>query len=124
MSSTPAKALNSAPHRRRRRCPRYRCEFPVNLSVFSGDNHLQLHAHCRDLAEGGIGILVAADLTLGEVASLSFSLPGVQQPWDVRAVLRYRRGYHYGFEFLSLSDRQGKILQSYFEDLERADSEQ
>ena len=124
MSSTPGKALQNAPNRRRRRCPRYRCEFPVALSVFSGDQHLQLHAHCRDLSQGGIGVLVAADLAMGEVASLSFSLPGAQQPWDVRAVLRYRRGYHYGLEFLSLSDRQGKTLQGYLQDLERSDSEE
>ena len=94
------------------------------MSLFSGEEHQQLQAHCRDLSEGGIGVLVAADLNLGEVASLAFSLPGVVQPWDVRAVLRYRRGYHYGFEFLSLSDRQGKMLKGYFEDLERADSEE
>jgi len=124
MSSTPGKAFNHAPDRRRRRCPRYRCEFDVALSIFSGDKHLQLQAHCRDLSEGGIGILLAADLAIGEVASLSFSLPGVQQPWDVRAVLRHRRGYHYGFEFLSLSARQGKMLQGYFQDLERSDSEE
>jgi len=124
MSSTPGKALNNAPDRRRRRCPRYRCEFPVALSLFSGEEHLRLQAHCRDLSEGGMGVLVAADLTTGEVASLTFSLPGIPQPWDVRAVLRYRRGYHYGFEFLSLSDRQGKMLQGYFQDLERADSEE
>jgi len=124
MSSTPGKALNNAPHRRRRRTPRYRCELPVALSVFAGDRHLQLHGHCRDLSEGGIGILVAADLNMGEVASLNFLLPGASQPWDVRAVLRYRRGYHYGLEFLSLSDRQGKVLQGYFQDLDRSDSEE
>jgi len=124
MSSTPGKAFNQIPHRRRRRTPRFRCEFPVALSVFSGDQHLRLQAHCRDLSEGGIGILVPADLTIGEVASLNFQLPGALQPWDVRAVLRHRRGYHYGLEFLSLSDRQGKILQDYFQDLERADSEE
>jgi c-di-GMP-binding flagellar brake protein YcgR len=124
MSSMPGKARKGAPDRHQRRCPRYRCEFPVAVSLFSGEEHQQLRAHCRDLSENGIGILAAADLTLGEVASLSFSLPGVPQLWDVRAVLRHRRGYHYGFEFVSLSDRQGKLLKGYFQDLERADSEE
>jgi len=68
--------------------------------------------------------LVAADLTPGEVASLTFSLPGELQPWEVRAVLRHRRGYHYGFEFLSLSGRQGSALKDYLQDLERSDTEQ
>ena len=124
MSSTPGKALNATPDRRRRRYPRYRCEFPVTLSLFCGDEHQQLRAHCRDLSEEGIGLLVAADLTPGEVASLTFSLPGELQPWEVRAVLRHRRGYHYGFEFLSLSGRQGSTLKDYLEDLERTDIEE
>jgi c-di-GMP-binding flagellar brake protein YcgR len=124
MSSTPGKALSGAPDRRRRRRPRYRCEFPVVISLFSGEEHQQQRAHCRDISEEGMGLLVAADLPLGDVASLSFSLPGVLQPWDVRAVLRHRRGYHYGFEFVALSERQAKMLKSYLEDLERADSEE
>lgn len=76
-----------------------------------------------DLAEAGIGVLIAADLNLGEVATLAFAIPGRPEAWDVRAVLRHRRGYHYGFEFLSLSEQQGKILLAYLPGLERADSD-
>ena len=94
------------------------------VGLFSGQEHQQLRAHCRDISEEGIGLLVAADLPLGDVASLTFSLPGVLQPWDVRAVLRHRRGYHYGFEFVALSEPQAKVLRSYLDDLERADSEE
>jgi hypothetical protein len=76
-----------------------------------------------DLAEAGIGVLIAAELSLGEVATLAFSIPGRPESWDVQAVLRHRRGYHYGFEFLSLSDQQGKILLGFLPGLERADSD-
>jgi len=110
--------------RLRRRHARYRCEFPVVVNLLSGKEHQRLNAHCRDISEAGIGVLLAEELTLSEVATLTFSLPGAAQPWDVRAVLRHRRGYHYGFEFLALSERQSKTLIRYLEELERSDCEE
>jgi hypothetical protein len=123
MSSQPGKALKSSSGRRLRRHPRYRSEFPVGVILFSGQEHHRLAGHCRDLSEGGIGVLIAEDLALGEVASLAFSLPGRPQPWDLRAVLRHRRGYHYGFEFIALDDQQSKDLAGYVTGLERIDSD-
>jgi c-di-GMP-binding flagellar brake protein YcgR len=122
MSSQPGKALKHVSERRRRRFPRYRADFAVTLTMFSGAEHQSLRAHCRDLSAAGIGILLAAELPLGEVVALTFSVPGLES-WKVRAVLRYRRGYQYGFEFLSLSDVQVKALAGYLPSLERADSD-
>lgn len=86
-----------------------------------GNQYQKLDGHCRDLSQAGIGILVAAELNAGEVAGLSFLLPGSELKWEVRAVVRYRRGYHYGFEFLSLTREQQKALESYFKGLEPID---
>jgi hypothetical protein len=78
------------------------------------ENHYEkLEGHCRDLSQAGIGILLAADLKGGEVAGLSFLLPGSLLPWEVRAVVRYRRGYQYGFEFLSLTAEQQESLKTH-----------
>jgi len=123
MSSKPQKAQNRVSERRQRRYPRYRAEFPVTVTLFSGQERESLDAHCRDISEAGIGVLIAADLPLGDVASLAFSIPGTPERIDVRAVLRCRRGYQYGFEFLSLSSQQGKVLADYVPGLERADSD-
>jgi hypothetical protein len=73
------------------------------------------------LSEAGIGILLAVDLTAGEVAGLNFSLPGSDIPWEVRAVVRYRRGCHYGFEFLCLTSDQQALLNSYFKGMQPID---
>jgi len=120
----PGKVLKRAINRLRRRYPRYRCEFPVAVSLFCGDGHQQLNAHCRDLSEAGIGVLLAAELPPGEVVSLTFALPGGSESWEVRAVLRHRRGFHYGFEFLSISAQQARTLKGYLPSLERADCEE
>lgn len=121
MSPQPGKAPQRATGRRLRRHPRYRAEFPVAVTLFSGKEHHKLAGHCRDLSQGGIGVLIAEELKLGEVSSLAFSLPGIKQEWQVRAVLRHRRGYHYGFEFLSLSKEQGQSIAGYVEGLQRVD---
>ena len=123
MSSQPGKALKRVPERRQRRYPRYRSEFPVTLTLFCGREHRRINAHCRDLSQAGIGLLIAGDLALGEVASLDFSLPNRTETWKLRAVLRCRRGYHYGFEFLSLLPQQSQSLADYVAALERADSD-
>jgi len=91
--------------------------------VFSGMERQRLDAHCLDLSIAGMGVLLAAELTPGEVAALEFCLPGKSGPWNVRAVLRHRRGYNYGFEFLALSDTQNAALAELLPKLERADRE-
>ena len=120
MSAHPGKA-SPAPDRRKRRHPRYRSDFPARITLFVGDQYQKLEAHCKDLSEAGMGVLVAAELKMGEVVSLNFCLPGLIESWDVRTVLRHRRGYHYGFEFLSLTRERSEALKNYLQTLERAD---
>jgi PilZ domain len=119
-ASTPKPATNRA-DRRRRRHTRYHDNFPVTVSYLLGNQYQKLEGHCRDLAEAGIGILLAAELNAGEVAGLRFLLPGSALPWEVRAVVRYRRGYQYGFEFLSLTGERQDALKSYLKGLKPMD---
>jgi hypothetical protein len=107
--------------RRRRRHSRYRSNFKVTVSHLSGDLFQKIEGRCKDLSEAGIGILLATELEDGEVTGLSFCLPGSADPWEVRAVVRHRRGYHYGFEFLALSDGQRSTLRSHFSGLNAVD---
>jgi hypothetical protein len=114
MPTSATKTASSKIDRRRRRHPRYRGDFPVTVSYFQGDEHRKLVGRCRDISKAGIGILVGAELTSGEVAGLSFSLPGSNEPWELQAVIRYCRSCHYGFEFLALTGEQRDILEKYF----------
>ncbi len=93
----------------------------MTLSYFQGNKYQKIEGHCRDLSEAGIGILLAAELEGGEVAGLSFSLPGSALAWELRAVVRYRRGFQYGFEFLSLTDEQRGVRGRYLTGLEPID---
>ena len=118
MPASTSKPASNQPDRRRRRHTRYAADFRVGVSYLLENQYQNLEGHCRDLAEAGIGILLAAELNSGEVAGLSFLLPGSALAWEVRAVVRYRRGYQYGFEFLSLTAKQQESLKSYIKGLE------
>jgi c-di-GMP-binding flagellar brake protein YcgR len=124
MSSQPGTALKRALERCQRRFPRYRAEFPVVVTLFSATDRQRLEAYSKDISQAGVGLLIATELNLGEVVSLSFSLPKSPDSWEIRAVLRHRRGYHYGFEFLSPSDEQNAALAGYLHGLEPADPDQ
>ena len=119
-ASTPKRAPKQT-DRRRRRHPRYSSDFRVTVSHLLESRYQKLEGHCRDLSQAGIGLLLAADLNGGEVVDLSFSLPGSALRWEVRGVVRYRSGYQYGFEFLSLTREQRQSLVSHFEGLEAID---
>ena len=121
MPAQPGKAASAGPERRHRRFPRYRCNFPVGVKVLTHGEYRRIDAHCKDLSEAGIGLLIAAELNISEVAALEFSLPGSPQSWEVRSVLRHRRGYHYGFEFLSLPPELHKLILHHVKNLDRVD---
>lgn len=82
-----------------------------------GYEHLQ--GQSQDLSEAGIGILVAAELAMGDVVSLGFNLSQVL--FEVRAVVRHRRTCRYGLEFLGLSVDQKAWLAHYVKNLPAAD---
>ncbi len=58
---------------------------------------------------------------MGEVLALTFSLPASTVVWHVRTVVRHRRRYHHGLEFLSLSQEQSTLLAACLAGLERAE---
>jgi len=66
-------------------------------------------------------MLLAAELSIGDVAALSLCLPESASPLELRAVVRYRHEYQYGFEFLSLTDEPRQMLTKFLHGREEID---
>jgi len=115
------KHITTETDRRHRRFPRYRTNFPVAVELLLEKGYKRLDGQCKDLSIAGIGALLAEELAMGEVLALTFSLPASSVVWHVRTVVRHRRRYHHGLEFLSLSQEQSTLLAAYLAGLERAD---
>jgi hypothetical protein len=110
---------NSVFDRRRRKTPRYFASFPVAVVALRESGYEHLQGQAQDLSEAGSGVLLAAELTPGEVVTLGFTLSLVQ--FEVRAVVRHRRACRYGLEFLGLNSEQKTRIGEFVKDLPSAD---
>ena len=113
MKKDPSKAGSaSAPSaRQKRRYPRYPLDLRMRVAVFRAAGLSHLWGRSTEFGQDGIGGTLTGDLEPGEVVSMEFQLPLSAQPLKLRAIVRYRQGLHYGFEFLTVSEDQHSAIQ-------------
>ena len=107
---------SSAPGRKRtarytRRYPRYSVDVRMNVQVFRNGEISYFWGRSTELGLDGIGGTLTGNLEPGEVVSMEFPLPVSPYPLKLRAVVRYRIGLHYGFEFLTPTSQQKASLE-------------
>jgi hypothetical protein len=96
-----------------RRFERYPLDVRVSVKVFRPDAAIELWGRSIELGQDGIGVTLTGQLQAGEVATLELTLPGINAPLKLRALVRYRDGLRHGFEFLARDTAQhGLILKA------------
>jgi hypothetical protein len=93
-----------------RRFPRYALDIRLAVHVFRAGANASLWGRSSELGEDGIGGTLIGELETGEVVSMELSLPLAACPLKFRALVRYRKGLHHGFEFLALSTQQREAI--------------
>jgi len=101
----------------RRRHDRYRADFPLKASVLREEGYIEIQGRCADIGHGGMGTVLTAEVEKGEVLSLEFHLPFSTESFLVRAIVRYRRGFVHGLEFLGLSEEQQATIDAFCDGL-------
>ena len=71
-----------------------------------------MYAHGRDLSEGGLGLYVPTELSLGDIALLEITVPYCQEKMLLKCVVRNREGFRYGLEFLQLSEHEQSLIRN------------
>jgi PilZ domain len=94
-----------------RRFPRYAIDVRVSVEVFREGMVSYFWGRSRELGQDGMGATLTGDLEKGDVVSLEFPLPLSPYPVKVRAIVRYRDGLYYGFEFLALKPEQRAVVE-------------
>jgi hypothetical protein len=107
---------SSAPGRKKtatytRRYSRYAMDARIHVHVFRHGEISYFWGRSTELGLDGIGGTLTGNLEPGEVVSMEFPLPVSPYPLKLRAVVRYRIGLHYGFEFLTPTQEQKAALE-------------
>jgi len=96
----------------RRRFPRFATSSVFTLRFPDRDlgSNTKFQGTLRDLAEGGCGGQVDAQMVPGELVSLAFGVPECDIRLELRARVRYQNSDSHGFEFVDLTATQQKEL--------------
>jgi len=78
----------------------------MQVRMFQAGEFRTCWGRSTELGQDGIGATLTGDLEPGEIVSLEIPLPLSPYPLKVRAIVRYRQGLRYGFEFLTLGEAQ------------------
>jgi len=84
-----------------RRWQRYRLNLPIRLIVSREGNTRITTGRATDISQGGILVFAGIELSAGSEVFVEFTEPYAGEPMRARGLVRHRRGYNYGVEFLS-----------------------
>lgn len=93
-----------------RRYPRLAIDVRIQVKMFQSGEFRTCWGRSTELGRDGIGATLTADLEVGEIVTLEIPLPLSTHPLEIRAIVRYCYGLHYGFEFLTLTEMQRETL--------------
>ncbi len=86
-----------------RRWPRYKLEVPVRVLAQKRGKTSIAQGRGNELNEGGMAVFAGIELAVDEEVALEFTPPYSGQPIRVRCLVRDRKGYCYGLEFLTVT---------------------
>jgi TonB family protein len=106
-ATTPAHSRRTASTRK---VPRYKLTVPLDVTVLRSGIPDNIPGRTLEIGEGGMGVVVASQLLLGESVRVEFLLPHMSRPVRATAVVRYQRELSFGLQFLRLPDEQQSII--------------
>lgn len=92
--------------RSKRRFPRHQIDVRMLVHIFRAGVTTTIWGRSTMIGKEGIGGTLTGDLEMGEVVGLEFTVPLCQHPVKLRAIVRYKNGFQYGFEFLAVDTMQ------------------
>jgi len=100
-------SLRTAPERK---APRYKLTVPLDLTVLRSGIPDNIPGRTLEIGEGGMGVIPASPLLLGESVRVEFLLPQMTSPVRATAVVRYQREGCSGLQFHRLPVEQRSII--------------
>lgn len=83
-----------------RRWQRYRLNVPIRLIYTHEGTSKIVSGRGNDMSEGGVLVFAGLELKTGDEVSIEFTPPFSAGPVRAKGIVRHRRGYNYGVEFV------------------------
>src|SRR5271169_959265 len=93
-----------------RSVPRYKLTVPLALTVLRSGIPNNIPGRTLEIGEGGMGVVPASELLVGESVRVEFLVPHMSSPVRATAVVRYQRERCFGLQFLRLPVEQQSIV--------------
>lgn len=102
----------------RRQGKRRRLDLPLRVLIPHKEKTIIRSGRGTDVGEGGMAVFVGAELRIKDEIFVEFTPPFSSDPLRVRAIVRGRKGYNYGVEFVRNTPEE-EVLALRFIDLLR-----
>jgi TonB family protein len=94
----------------KRKVPRYKLTVPLHLTVLRSGVPDSIPGHSIEIGEGGMGVVAASRLLVGEPVRVEFFVPHTSTPVRATAVVRYQRDHSFGLQFFHLPIEQQSMI--------------
>ena len=94
----------------KRSVPRYKLTVPLALTVLRSGIPNNIPGRTVEMGEGGMGVVPASQLLVGEFVRIEFLVPHMSSPVRATAVVRHQRDRCFGLQFLRLPVEQQSII--------------
>lgn len=84
-----------------RRWQRYRLNLPIRIIVVRDESTRISEGRANDISEGGMLVFAGIELRNDDRVYVEFTPPYSSTPLRAPGVIRHRRGYYYGVQFLA-----------------------
>jgi hypothetical protein len=96
-----------------RRWQRYRLNLPIRLIHTNDGTTKIMSGRGNDMSEGGVLVFAGMELKTGDEVTIEFTPPYASGPVRARGIVRHRRGYNYGVEFLQDTDADKDQIEKF-----------
>ena len=95
----------------KRQFHRFGLDVRLRVMLRKAGSRMAFQGRGNNLSEGGLAAFIPTELVIGELIELDLSLPYTAQPLKLRAVVRNRRSFTYGLEFVDITPAQQSIIE-------------
>lgn len=100
-----------------RKWQRFKIDVRVKIRGWEEPDNAAVVVRSHVMSEGGIAVYAPESLDIGAHVMVAFSLPGHSKELRLQALVRNRRGFRCGMEFVDIATTERLLIKRYLQKL-------